>query len=72
MEHGAVTTFNIKPRPYRLRLLERVAFYDDVKTNRFWDWPKGTIISDQTQIELIEARGGLVERIETFENGDSK
>jgi hypothetical protein len=49
---------------YHLRLLERHVFYDIDGSQLFWDWPKGAIISDQTQIELLEARGAPAERIE--------
>jgi hypothetical protein len=58
-------TAEVNTKPYRIRLLERVAFYDDRQTHMFIDWPAGTIISDQAAIEMIETRGWSVEKIET-------
>jgi hypothetical protein len=58
---------------YQIRLLERCAFYDDVKTHQFRDFPAGTIISDPAVIGEIETRGALVEKIiEQSETGDQK
>jgi hypothetical protein len=50
-------------KPYKLKLLERVAFHDE-RSHLFFDWPANAIIGDPAAIEMIEARAGwTVERI---------
>jgi hypothetical protein len=50
---------------YSLRLTERYVFYDpDHGSHLFREWPEGAIVTDQTEIELLEARSAPVERIE--------
>jgi hypothetical protein len=50
-------------RKYSLRLRERFAFYDTVKSQMWHDFPAGSVISDPAVIELLEARGASSERI---------
>jgi hypothetical protein len=50
-------------RRYSLRLRERVAWYDTIKSNMWHDFPAGSVISDPAVIELLEARGAPSERI---------
>ena len=57
---------------YSLRLLERFAFYDHVKTNVFRDWPAGAVVTDPDEIKLLEERGAPVERIEMKPETDPK
>jgi hypothetical protein len=55
----------VNTKPYHLRLTERFVFYDpDHGSHLFREWPEGAIVTDQTEIELLESRGAPVERIE--------
>jgi hypothetical protein len=54
-----------KAKHHHLRLLGRVAFCEEVRVWLLFDQPEGTIVSEQAVIELLEARGAPVERIET-------
>ena len=53
-------------KPYHLRLAGRFVVYDPEHGLLLWrEWPEGAIVIDQTEIELLEARGAPVERVET-------
>jgi hypothetical protein len=53
-----------------LRLTDRFAFYDEHGSYLWREWPEGAIVTDPSDIKLLEARGAPVERIvnrpETF------
>jgi len=51
---------------HHLRLIERYVFYDiGINGSQLWrEWPEGAIVTDQSEIELLEARGAPIERIE--------
>jgi hypothetical protein len=48
---------------YHLRLKERVAFYDERGSHLWREWPEGAVVTDPSEIELLEARGASFERI---------
>ena len=48
---------------YHLRLIERHVFYDIAGSNLWREWRKGAVITDQTEIELLESHAAPVERI---------
>jgi hypothetical protein len=49
---------------YHLRLTARYVFYDpEHGSYLFRAWPEGAVVTDQTEIELLEARGAPVEHI---------
>jgi hypothetical protein len=55
-------------RRYHLRLTDRFFLYDPdhgVPVSR--EWQQGAIVTDQRDIELLEARGAQAVRIETSE-----
>ena len=51
-------------RPYHLRLIEKDVFYDLAGTQLWREWGEGAVVTDPHDIELLEARGAPVERIE--------
>jgi hypothetical protein len=53
----------VKAKRYHLRLLERVAFCEEVRVRLSFDQPEGTIVSEQAVIELLEAHDAPVEKI---------
>ena len=54
----------VNTKQYRLRLTERFVFYDpDHGSYLFRAWPEGAIVTDRSEIKLLEARGAPVERI---------
>ena len=54
----------LNTKRYRLRLTERFVFYDpDHGSYLFREWPEGAIVTDQTEIELLESHAAPVERI---------
>jgi hypothetical protein len=50
-------------KPYRLRLISDHAIYDIAGSNLWREWRKGAIVTDQTEIELLESHAAPVERI---------
>jgi hypothetical protein len=52
-------------KPYHLRLTDRFAFYDIVKTNMWHEWQAGDTVTDQSMIEQLESRHAPVQRIST-------
>ena len=50
-------------RRYRLRLISDHAIYDIAGSNLWREWRKGAVITDQTEIELLESHAAPVERI---------
>jgi hypothetical protein len=57
----------VKAKRYHLRLLEQVAFCEEVRVRLLFDQPEGTIVSEQAVIDMLEARGAPVERIAPLE-----
>jgi hypothetical protein len=50
---------------YALRLTGRFVVYDPDRGLLLWrEWPAGANVTDKNEIELLEARGAPVERIE--------
>jgi hypothetical protein len=60
-------TSNIKPKPYRLRLMTRFGFYDEHGSHMWREWPEGAVVTDQRDIKLLETRDAPIEIIEPLE-----
>ena len=53
-------------KPYHLRLAGRFVIFDPGRGEHLWrEWCEGEIVADPKEIELLEARGAPVERVET-------
>jgi len=51
-------------KPYHLRLTGHYVFYDPERGSYlFREWHEGAIVTDQTEIELLESHAAPVERI---------
>jgi len=50
-------------RKYSLRLREAFSWYDTLKTQMFHTWPAGTVVTDPTEIEILESAHAQTERI---------
>lgn len=46
------------------RLTGDFAFYDDRGSHLWREWPEGAIVTDQSEIDFLTARGAPVEKIE--------
>jgi hypothetical protein len=58
-------------KPYHLRLAARFVVYDPDNGLFEWrEWREGAVVTDPSDIKLLEARGAPAERIETSEAGD--
>jgi hypothetical protein len=56
---------SIKPPDHHLRLAARFVVYDPERGLPLWrEWPEGAVVTDPSDIKLLEARGAPVERIE--------
>jgi hypothetical protein len=54
----------LNTKQYRLRLTGHYVFYDpEHGSYLFREWAEGAIITDQTEIELLESHAAPVERI---------
>ena len=50
-------------RKYHLRLLERFFHYDSVGSQHSYEWQKDAIVTDPSEIKLLEEKHAPTERI---------
>jgi hypothetical protein len=50
-------------RRYNLRLRDRFSWYDTSRTQMFHTWAAGTVVTDPSEIALLESAGAPTEKI---------